>query len=68
MISFDLVVKECKVCHNKRKMVKDSLRDKNSICGNCWWGPNGIEDPTKGIQEEMTDEQLQKMRKLLQKV
>ena len=68
MISFELVVKECKVCHNQRKMVKGSLRDQNSICGNCWWGPDGIEDPTQEIKQELTDEQLHKMRKLLQKV
>jgi len=32
----DFVVKECSKCHKIRKYVKDSLRDKETICGNCW--------------------------------
>jgi hypothetical protein len=36
MISYELVIKKCKICKNMRKMVKGSERDKNDICGNCW--------------------------------
>ena len=31
-----LIKKNCKICHNKRKFAKFSLRDKSGICGNCW--------------------------------
>tara|TARA_R100001530_G_scaffold41579_1_gene31792 strand:- start:4682 stop:4840 length:159 start_codon:yes stop_codon:yes gene_type:complete len=36
-----IVEKTCKCCKNPRKFVKDSPRDTNSICGNCWdWAKN----------------------------
>ena len=30
------IKKICEKCGNMRKFVKDTLRDKESICGNCW--------------------------------
>lgn len=27
---------ECRICKNKRAVVKDSDRDKQKICGECW--------------------------------
>lgn len=32
----EFVKKICKICGKKRKFVKDSERDKENICGDCW--------------------------------
>jgi len=35
----DFLIKKCKICKKLRKFLKDSPRDKLSICGECWdWG------------------------------
>ncbi len=31
-----LYEKECLVCHNKRKFIAGTERDRQSVCGNCW--------------------------------
>ena len=34
-----IIKKICSECGKMRKFVKDSPRDKEGICGNCWdWG------------------------------
>jgi hypothetical protein len=43
----ELVQKICRVCGNKRKFLKGSERDKQSVCGNCWnWEIEEMEIPT----------------------
>lgn len=36
MISLDFVEKECVKCHKKRRFMKGTPREEQSICGNCW--------------------------------
>jgi hypothetical protein len=31
-----LVIKQCKICGCIRKFVKDTPRDIERVCGNCW--------------------------------
>ena len=31
-----IIEKECDKCHNVRKFVPDTERDKSGICGECW--------------------------------
>jgi len=36
------ITKMCIRCNLVRKFVKDTQRDKESVCGNCWDWENGI--------------------------
>jgi len=59
MISLEIIKKKCKECENIRKFVKDSARDQEDICGNCWdW-----ETEPKFLK--LTDEEIKKLKSLL---
>ena len=57
----EIIIKKCKICGNMRKFVKDTPRDKQSICGNCWDWEN---DPQ---YIKLTPEQADKLKILLAK-
>lgn len=42
-LNLDLITKVCSICKRKRRFVKGSPRDLQSICGSCWdWESNPI--------------------------
>ena len=47
-----------------RKFVQGTPRDLNDVCGNCWPWPKTIAP----MYQEATDEEMQEVRKMLQKV
>lgn len=57
--SMELISKKCKICGNKRRFLKGTPRDTQSICGNCWdWD----KEPS---YVKLTPEQKKKLEKLL---
>jgi len=61
----EFVKKNCKVCHNERKFLVDSQRDKQSICGNCWnWAAEpklrDFSDDEYQVLMELVKEKLKK--------
>ena len=58
-INVEITTKTCKKCGQVRKFLKDSPRDKESICGNCWdW-----DNEPKYVK--LTPRQAQKLKELL---
>lgn len=45
----EFVKKICRVCNKDRKFLKDSDRDKASICGQCWNWSVSVEENLKII-------------------